>query len=462
MMATGLLDYLEAIGETGATLGSGAAATMAGIPYGILQNIRSGKYGTKEGVKLADKATQDFIKQYTYAPRGQMAQNAMQSVAGLLESTKLPPVLPEAGLLAAIPKGTYASQFERAGMAAERAMEPVAANVMARGGLPAQLLTDLTQGTRSQMLPGNNVFDPRFDPRVLEQERLKNLKTTIVPIQNYNVPEVSLANYEGYPFITSMADRTRTGLLTDIDGVLLNRPVELQGGQPYMFENPGQVWASGKKPATDIYELAAELKSATKKDPLFLPWVMSPSGSDFANMTGETMLAYAQSAMGKGTKSALDSRIKKQFIPDWKGIDDPASINQFKNLSDKKRKSMKKTLLDKEFRNEGGLSIGEARLAIADPAQLMTKDASILNVGQVFPDRPMIMQSGHSSYPLGVPGQGLGVSKDQFNIFQLLQDYSKSRGIKDPTNPSRPDIRTLEMKPYGGLLTADVLKSLGY
>jgi hypothetical protein len=333
---------------------------------------------------------------------------------------------------------------------------------MARGGLPAQLLTDLTQGTRSQMLPGNNVFDPRFDPRVLEQERLKNLKTTIVPIQNYNVPEVSLANYEGYPFITSMADRTRTGLLTDIDGVLLNRPVELQGGQPYMFENPGQVWASGKKPATDIYELAAELKSATKKDPLFLPWVMSPSGSDFAKMTGETMLAYAQSAMGKGTKSALDSRIKKQFIPDWKGIDDPASINQFKNLSDKKRKSMKKTLLDKEFRNEGGLSIGEARLAIADPAQLMTKDASILNVGQVFPDRPMIMQSGHSSYPLGVPGQGLGVSKDQFNIFQLLQDYSKSRGIKDPTNPSRPDIRTLEMKPYGGLLTADVLKSLGY
>jgi len=462
MMATGLLDYLEAIGETGATLGSGAAATLAGIPYGILQNIRSGKYGTKEGVKLADKATQDFIKQYTYAPRGQMAQNALQSVAGLLESTKLPPVLPEAGLLAAIPKGTYASQFERAGMAAERAMEPVAANVMARGGLPAQLLTDLTQGTRSQMLPGNNVFDPRFDPRVLEQERLKNLKTTIVPIQNYNVPEVSLANYEGYPFITSMADRTRTGLLTDIDGVLLNRPVELQGGQPYMFENPGQVWASGKKPATDIYELAAELKSGTKKDPLFLPWVMSPSGSDFANMTGETMLAYAQSAMGKGTKSALDSRIKKQFIPDWKGIDDPASINQFKNLSDKKRKSMKRQLLDKEFRNEGGLSIGEARLAIADPTQLMTKDASILNVGQVFPDRPMIMQSGHSSYPLGVPGQGLGVSKDKFNIFQLLQDYSKSRGIKDPTNPLRPDIRTLEMKPYGGLLTADVLKSLGY
>jgi hypothetical protein len=171
MMATGLLDYLEAAGETGATLGSGAAATLAGIPYGILQNIRSGKYGTKEGVKLADKATQDFIKQYTYAPRGQMAQNALQSVAGLMDTAKLPPVLPEAGLLAAIPKGTYASQFERAGMAAERAMEPVAANVMARGGLPAQLLTDLTQGTRSQMLSEKSIQQMPKSKSLLDMNR---------------------------------------------------------------------------------------------------------------------------------------------------------------------------------------------------------------------------------------------------------------------------------------------------
>ena len=460
-MATGLLDYLEAIGETGATLGSGAAATMAGIPYGIMQNIRSGKYGTKEGVKLADKATQDFIKQYTYAPRGQMAQNALQSVAGLLESTKLPPVLPEAGLLAAIPKGTYASQFERAGMAAERAMEPVAANVMARGGLPAQLLTDLTQGTRSQMLPGNNVFDPRFDARKLEQERLRNLKTNVVPIYDYTIPKINLADYQDYPFITSMSDRTRTGLLTDIDGVSLNRPVYLQGGQPYMYENPGQVWASGTKPASDIYKMANMLKETTGKDPLYIPWVMSPSGSDFANMTGETMLSYAQTVMGKDTKKGLDRQIKNRFIPDWLGLDDPASIEQFRNLSDRKRKSMKKTLLDKEFRNEGGLSIGEARLAIADPNQLNLPDASILNVGQIFPDQPLIMQSGHSAYPLGVPGQGLGAVEGGQNIFDLLLMHRLNRGIIDPSNPSRKDIRTLEMKPYAGLLDADLLKSLG-
>jgi hypothetical protein len=460
-MMAGLLDYLEAIGETGATLGSGAAATMAGIPYGILQNIKSGKFGTKQGVRLADKATEDFIKQYTYAPRGQMAQNALQSVAGLMDTAKLPPVLPEAGLLAAIPKTAYASQFERAGMAAERAMEPVAANVMARGGLPAQLLQDLTQGTRRQMLPGNNVFDPRFDARKLEQDRLTNLKTNVVPIYDYTIPKINLADYQDYPFITSMSDRTRTGLLTDIDGVSLNRPVYLQGGQPYMYENPGQVWASGVKPASDIYKMANMLKETTGKDPLYIPWVMSPSGSDFANMTGETMLSYAQTVMGKDTKKGLDRQIKNKFIPDWVGIDDPASIQQFKNLSDRKRKAMKKTLLDKEFRNEGGLSIGEARLAIADPNQLNLPDASILNVGQIFPDQPLIMQSGHASYPLGVPGQGLGAVDGNKNIFDLLLMHRLNRGIIDPSNPSRKDIRTLEMKPYAGLLDADLLKSLG-
>ncbi len=312
------------------------------------------------------------------------------------------------------------------------------------------------------MLQGNNVFDPRFDARKLEQERLRNLQTTVVPIYDYSIPKINLADYQDYPFITSMSDRTRTGLLTDIDGVSLNRPVYLQGGQPYMYENPGQVWASGTKPASDIYKMAGMLKQTTGKDPLYIPWVMSPSGSDFANMTGETMLSYAQTVMGRDTKRGLDRQIKNRFIPDWKGLDDPASIDQFRNLSDRKRKSMKKTLLDKEFRNEGGLSIGEARLAIADPNQLNLPDASILNVGQVFPDQPLIMQSGHSAYPLGVPGQGLGAVPESKNIFDLLVMHRLNRGIIDPSSPSRKDIRTLEMKPYAGLLDSDLLRSLGY
>jgi hypothetical protein len=311
-------------------------------------------------------------------------------------------------------------------------------------------------------LTGNNTFDPRFDDRILEQERLKNLTTTVIPVNDYQIPKVSLADYAGYPFITSMADRSGTGLLTEINRILLNNPVERQGGQNYMFENPNQVWASGDKPVKDITDLASILKQTTGRDPLYIPWIMSPSGGDFANMTGETMLSYAQAAMSPSVKSKLDKRIKNTFISDWKGLDDPASLDQFRSLSDTKRKLMKQQLLDKEFRNEGGLSLGEARLAIADPNQLTAKDASIMNIGQVFADQPIIPISGHRAYPKGVAGQGLGVTDRDLNVFQLLQQHSKNRGIIDPTNPPRTDIRTLEMKPYGGLLTDELLKQLGY
>jgi hypothetical protein len=44
----------------------------------------------------------------------------------------------------------------------------------------------------------------------------------------------------------------------------------------------------------------------------------------------------------------------------------------------------------------------------------------------------------------------------------LLEEHSKNRGLLDPRNPTRDDRRTLEMKPYGGVLTSDLLKKLGY
>ena len=312
----------------------------------------------------------------------------------------------------------------------------------------------------SQSLTGNNVFDPRFDDRILEQERLKNLKTTVIPVNDYQAPTVSLGNYEGYPFITSMSDRTGTGLLTDVNNVVLNYPVERQGGQNFMFENP-YVWASGKEPAADILELAQEFKRTTGKNPLYIPQRMTPSGGDFANMTGETMLSYAQAAMGQQGKKQLDNFVKNNYISDWKGLDDPSSIDQFRSLSDKKRKSMKKQM-DKYFRNEGGLSIGEARLAMADKNQLTSKDAEIMNIGQIYADQSIIPVSGHRAYPSAIPGRGIGVTDKNLNIFQLLEEHSKNRGLLDPRNPTRDDRRTLEMKPYGGVLTSDLLKKLGY
>ena len=308
-------------------------------------------------------------------------------------------------------------------------------------------------------MPGAQGFDPRFDPRIKEQERLANLRTS-VEAPKVDVQQIPLTVYEGYPFITSMSDRTAAGgLLTSINDVLLKRPVALEGGQDFMFRNP-MVWSSAKQPVNQILNQASMLKEVTGLDPLFVPWRMAPTGGDFATMTGESMLSFAESAFGKTQKRALDNKIKS-IIPDWPGIDASNSMEVYRSTPDAKRKQLN-NVLDVEFRDLGGLSIGEARLAVADPKQLQGFDTQIMNVGQVFANQPAIAQSGHKSYPYGVPGQGVGRVDKDIGIFELLPNVVSARGIANPRTPAATDVRALQMKPYAGILTEDILKRLGY
>jgi len=133
--------------ESGATLGTGAVSGLVGMPYGLYKGVTSGAYGTPEAPRIAAREAQQFMERNTYQPRTAQGQANLQQLAGLLEASKLPPVMPEASLLAAIPKQAYAAQAERAGMAAEKAIAPVVTRTMERGGLPAQLLGDLSQGS---------------------------------------------------------------------------------------------------------------------------------------------------------------------------------------------------------------------------------------------------------------------------------------------------------------------------
>jgi hypothetical protein len=353
--------------------------------------------------------------------------------------------------------------------AAGRVIEPT---MQALGPKAGQMAEDYLRsiGGIADIVPVSNVpkttravsqFDPRFDPRVGEQERLKNLQTVIEGQVTPQQKTVSLVDFEGRPFITSMSDRTAAGgELVKINDVNLNRPVGLLGGQDYMFNNPGQVWASAQAPVKNILELAADLKGQTGKNPLYLPWRMSPSGGDFANMTYETMLNYAESALSKTDKKALNKTIK-DLIPDWKGIDSRESIQQFRDAPDTIRKELMNQM-DVNFRDAGGLNIGEARLAVTDPKQLNSKTLDIMNIGEIFADNPMIMASGHPSYPRGVPGQGLGIIDKPRSILELLPQVVRERGIADPTNWSQADRRAMEMKPYGGIIDEALLKALGY
>jgi hypothetical protein len=462
----GLLDYLEGIGETGATLGTGLLSGVVGAPYGLFKGITSGRYGSPEAVRIAEEEAKKFMERNTYVPRGKVAQEALQKAAQLMEQSKLPPIIPEAIALGSIPRQAYLAQAERRGMDLERAMAPRVERMLERGGAGADILQGLAQGAQSNILPqagrsGFGAFDPRYDPRVLEQARMQAMTRDVQLNPNAKNPQtISLTSLAGMPFITSMADRTAAGgSLLGIDNVQFNRPVGLLGGQDFMFNNPGLVWSSGNAPANALMKYAAEVKSATGQNPIYLPYRMAPTGGDFAQMTGETMLAYADAAMGSRQKNRLDKSIKK-FIPTWSGVSDPASVQQFRAAPDKKRKAIK-AMMDRDFRNEGGINIGGARLAVSDPMQLAAQEGGLQNVGEIFAGRPLI-QSTHPAYPGGVPGKGIGTLAEDINVFQLLPDVVKARGIPNPMNPRPSDLRAMQMKPYSGLITDELLKSLGY
>jgi hypothetical protein len=462
----GLLDYLEGIGETGATLGTGLVSGVVGAPYGLYKGLTSGQYGSPQAVRIAQEEARKFMERNTYVPRGRVAQEALGKAAQLMEQSKLPPIIPEAVALSSIPRQSYLAQAERRGMELERAMEPRIRRTLERGGAGADFLRDMAQNTQLNILPqagrsGFGAFDPRYDPRVLEQARMQAMTRDVQLNPNAtNAPTVSLANLAGMPFITSMADRTAAGgNLLGIDNVQFNRPVGLLGGQDFMFNNPGLVWSSGNAPANALMKYAAEVKSATGQNPIYLPYRMAPTGGDFAQMTGETMLAYADASMGSRQKNRLDKSIKK-FIPDWSGVSDPASVQQFRAAPDKKRKAIK-AMMDRDFRNEGGINIGGARLAVSDPMQLAAQEGGLQNVGEIFAGNPLI-KSTHPAYPGGVPGKGIGTLAEDINVFQLLPNVVQARGIPDPRNPRPSDLRAMQMKPYSGVITDELLKSLGY
>lgn len=304
-------------------------------------------------------------------------------------------------------------------------------------------------------------FDPRFDPRVLEKQKIATTVPVVEQINKTEIPKVSLADFEGRPFITSMSDRTAAGGdLLGVNDVMFKRPVHLYGGQDYMFNNPNQVWASAQQAVSPITKNAEMLKEVTGQNPLYIPWRMAPTSGDFAHMTGESMLGYAEAAMSRGDKKQLNTAIK-DLIPNWKGVDNAESIAQYRAAPKVVRDSIMQ-IMDRDFRDLGSLNIGQARLSVTDPRQINAAEGGIQNVGEIFAGQPMIMKSGHPSYPRGVAGQGLGTLEREHNIFELLPNVVKERGIANPTAPAQTDLRALQMKPYAGILTANLLRQLGY
>ena len=135
-----VLDEILGAGETALTLGTGAAASLAGMPYGLYKGLTSGKYLEGKAADIAGKEAAAFMERNTYQPRTESGQENLAAIAKIADRMKLAPT-PGGAALASLARPTAVNaQVERLGMAAEKALEGPVTRTLERGGKAADLL----------------------------------------------------------------------------------------------------------------------------------------------------------------------------------------------------------------------------------------------------------------------------------------------------------------------------------
>lgn len=143
-----VLDQILGAGETALTLGTGAASSLVGMPYGLYKGLTSGKYLEGKAADIAGKEAAAFMERNTYQPRTESAQENLAALARIADKMKLTPA-PGGAAIASIPRTAALAQGERLGMAAEKALEGPVTRTMERGGKAADLLSSFgTQPSR--------------------------------------------------------------------------------------------------------------------------------------------------------------------------------------------------------------------------------------------------------------------------------------------------------------------------
>ncbi len=86
-----MMDRVKALYEVPATIATGAVAPFLGIGAGAIQNIQQGTN------KRLDSP--EFAQRFQYQPTSPVSQDILQSMGNVFEASKLPPVLPNVGML---------------------------------------------------------------------------------------------------------------------------------------------------------------------------------------------------------------------------------------------------------------------------------------------------------------------------------------------------------------------------
>jgi hypothetical protein len=324
-------------------------------------------------------------------------------------------------------------------------------------------------------LLGRILESDEFDPRFKKPNRVSDAPLASPVVQaRETIPmkPLSLSELEGYPYLTTMSDRTAAGgQLVGVGDKSLAYPVNLTGGQDFMrdFTQNPNLWASAEGVVPKMVTAARELESEYGRQPVFMPWSMTPTGSDFSGMTGKTMFSYASENMPQTFKKEVDAHMKL-YVPDWKGIDNPESGAQFDALPDKARKKVQ-GYMDTKFRNVGGITLPQTRIAIADQSQLNQPVMGFKNVGLIDTSVDALAGAGNPTYPSALAGEYMGTLDTDVTAIDLNPNrYARKRNAdgsffedpqgKDYLSMKKAPRRSMETNYYGGLIDEPLLRDL--
>ena len=277
--------------------------------------------------------------------------------------------------------------------------------------------------------PGELGFDPRYSgKRKGEPERAMNLEVAYDSRGTQTANPISIEQLLGRPYVIGESDRSAAGATVKrVNDVELKLPVNLQGGQGFALDS-GYGWASGESIIPALFNKTRDLADQTGMLPVKLPYRMGPESTGFSTMPVEVMLSYAQSAMNKKQKAAVNKALKS-IDKDFPGIDSPDILTHFRGLDAGLRTKYGMAMNNKNIVDNGGLTRVEANLAITDPAQLTAGDRRLQSVIEIDPFAEYSLNEGiHNTYPMAAKGRMLGELIQDTHAYDLAQDAKTIRG----------------------------------
>lgn len=181
--------------EVPTTMITGAVGALAGIPMGIYESVKQGKYGTQEGVAIAQKRAEEVSKGMTYAPQTPEGRRNLQAVGDVINSEALRPLQGAVNLPInqLVPKGSIAPAVNYAknivGEETRLAAQPITKALDARAAAKVTERTaqSFERGPQIDAANDANRLGILVDPAISNPTKGNKLRELLVdPIELHN------------------------------------------------------------------------------------------------------------------------------------------------------------------------------------------------------------------------------------------------------------------------------------